>query len=299
MFDGFTAQDITVTDTTIHALTGGSGPPVLLLHGYPQTHVSWRKVAPALADRFRLVVPDLRGYGRSGKPPSDPGHLAYAKRTMARDMVEVMGALGYDRFFVAGHDRGGRVAYRMALDHPERVERLATLDILPTYATWRAMRGTAGLVAYHWYFLAQPPDLPERLIRNDPTFFLHRSLGSWREGTWQPPPSAIEPAALTAYQHAFEDPDMIRATCEDYRAGATIDAQLDREDRDAGHKIGCPTLVLWGADSDIPGDYYLSTWQEWAADVRDQPISCGHFLPEEAPQETAAALRAFFDTAGS
>lgn len=297
MFDGFTAQDMAVTGTTIHTLTGGSGPPLLLLHGYPQTHVVWRKVAPALAERFRVVAPDLRGYGRSGKPPSDPGNEAYSKRTMARDMVEIMGALGHDRFFVAGHDRGGRVAYRMALDHPERVERLATLDILPTYATWRAMRGTAGLVAYHWYFLAQPPDLPERLIGSDPTFFLRRSLGSWRDGTWQPPPEAIEPAALAAYQDAFGDPEMIRATCDDYRANATIDAELDRQDRDAGRTISCPTLVMWGTDSDIPSEYYLSTWREWADDVHVHPIACGHFLPEEAPRETAAALRTFFDPA--
>lgn len=290
MFDSFAAHDIATTETTIHAVTGGDGPPLLLLHGYPQTHVVWRKVAPGLAERFNVVAPDLRGYGRSGKPPSGDGDQAYSKRTMARDMVEVMAHLGHDRFFVAGHDRGGRVAYRMALDHPERVTRLATLDIMPTYPSWQGLKGTAALSTYHWFFLAQPHPLPERLIGGDPGFFLRWTLRSWL-GRHE----AIEPDAMEAYEAAFADPDMIRATCDDYRAGATIDVEIDRADVDAGRKIGCPVLVLWGADNHVPDDVYLAVWRRWADDVRGQPIPSGHFLPEEAPDETLVALREFFE----
>ncbi len=290
MFEGFTARDIEVSETTIHLVTGGSGPPLLLLHGYPQTHVLWRKVGPALADAFTVVAPDLRGYGASGKPLADPARRAYSKRVMAEDMVEVMASLGFDSFCVAGHDRGARVAYRMAFDHPARVERLATLDIMPTYATWQGMRGTGGLGAYHWYFLAQPHDLPERLIGNDPAFFLRWTIESW---LWRK--DAIEPEALAAYESAFRDPETIRATCDDYRAGATVDVEIDREDHDEARKIRCPALVLWGdRDGALADDRYLQTWQEWAADVRGGAIPGGHFLPEEAPEETVRALREFF-----
>lgn len=214
---------------------------------------------------------------------------------MAREMVDVMAHLGFDRFYVAGHDRGARVAYRMAFDHPEHIKRLATLDIIPTYATWRLMRGTGGLAAYHWYFLAQPHPLPERLIGGDPGFFLRWTLASWTGGGSLPQRDAIEPDALAIYQDAFSDPEVIRATCDDYRAGATIDAEIDQADLDAGRKITCPTLVLWGSrDSAVPDDLYMQTWSEWADDLRGQAIACGHFLPEEAPEETTAAVRQFF-----
>jgi haloacetate dehalogenase len=292
MFEGFAARDIEVSETTIHLVTGGSGPPLLLLHGYPQTHVLWRHVGVALANQFTVVAPDLRGYGDSGKPVSDPGHRAYSKRSMARDMVEVMAALGHEQFFVAGHDRGGRVAYRLALDHPERVLKLATLDIMPTYSTWQGMRGTGGVGAYHWYFLAQPYDLPERLIGSDPHFYLQWMLRSWLARK-----DAIEPEAMAAYEAAFSNPEMIRATCDDYRAGATIDVEIDRDDRELGNTIRCPMLVLWGdRDGAMSDDRYLRTWHDWASEVSGQSIPGGHFLPEEAPEETTAALREFFGT---
>ncbi len=294
MFEGFEHRDIEAKGATIHAALGGDGPPVLLLHGYPQTHVLWRRVAPVLAETFTVVAVDLRGYGASSKPPSDPEYRAYSKRTMALDMVEVMAALGFDEFAVAGHDRGARVAYRMAFDHPRRVARLATLDIMPTYATWQGMQGTGGLRAYHWYFLAQAPDLPERLIGSDPGYFLQWTLHSWLMRK-----DAIEEEAMTAYEAAFSDPEMIRATCDDYRAGARIDMEIDREDLEAGRKIACPMLVLWGdRDGAMAGDRYLQVWKEWASDVRGHSIPGGHFLPEEAPQETAAALREFLMTRG-
>jgi haloacetate dehalogenase len=293
MFGGFTAQDIETSATSIHTLTGGSGPPLLLLHGYPQSHVVWRLVAPTLAERFSVVLADLRGYGRSGKPRSEGDHSAYSKRVMAGDMVEVMEQLGHSRFFVAGHDRGGRVAYRMALDHPDRVARLATIDIVPTYPTWRTMRAQAGLSAYHWYFLAQPHDLPERLIACDPGYFLRWTLRSW---TGDRTLDAFEQEALAAYEAAFNQPETVRATCEDYRAGATVDMEDDRTDLYAGRRISCPMLALWGDRSDVPGDFVLHTWREWAVDVRGYGLPCGHFPPEEAPAETIVALRSFFES---
>jgi haloacetate dehalogenase len=290
MLEGFTPHDIEVSETTIHAVSGGHGPPLLLLHGYPQTHILWRHVAPALAEHFTVVAADLRGYGQSGKPISDPGHTAYSKRSMARDMIEAMESLGFHQFFVAGHDRGGRVAYRMALDHPGRVLRLATLDIMPTYATWQGMRGTGGLSAFHWYFLAQPHDLPERLIGADPAYYL-----KWMLQSWLARHDAIEPEAFAAYEAAFTNPDTIRATCDDYRAGATIDVEIDRETLETGKKITCPMLVLWGdRDGALSGDRYLRAWDDWATDTRGHAIPGGHFLPEEAPDETTAALRSFF-----
>lgn len=294
MFGGFTAHDIAVTGTTIHALAGGSGPPLLLLHGYPQTHVVWRLVAPTLAERYSIVAADLRGYGRSGKPPAGDDHRGYSKRVMATDMVELMEAFGHSSFFVAGHDRGGRVAYRMALDHPDRIDRLAVIDIVPTYPTWRTMRAQAGLAAYHWYFLAQPHDLPERLIGSDPQYFLRWTLRSW---TADRTLDAFEEEALAAYEEAFGNPETRRATCDDYRAGATVDLEDDRTDLHAGRRISCPTLALWGEHTGVPGDFILYTWREWAVDVRGYNLPCGHFPPEEAPEETIAALGGFFDLA--
>jgi haloacetate dehalogenase len=290
LFDGFTHRDVAVEDVTIHLVTAGSGPPLLLLHGYPQTHVLWHAVAPRLAESFTVVAPDLRGYGQSSKPPGDADHAAYAKRTMAHDLVAVMAQLGFARFAVAGHDRGGRVAYRLALDHPDRVRRLAVLDIVPTAAMWAGADRAFGLGAYHWFFLAQPADLPERLIGADPDYFLRTTLGRWAG-----PAAAFAPEALSAYLTAFRDPACIHATCEDYRAGATLDLAHDRADQAAGRRIRCPLLVLWGAGRGGGGGRdWLGTWRDWATDVRGQGLPCGHFLPEEAPAETAAALRAFF-----
>jgi haloacetate dehalogenase len=249
----------------------------------------WHTVAPRLAERFSVVCADLRGYGQSGKPATDPEHAAYSKREMAREMVEVMAALGHERFMVAGHDRGARVAYRMAFDHPERVEKLAVLDIVPIYNMWARMDARAARAAYHWLLLAQDAPLPERLIGGDPIFYLHNCLQRWAAPGFQ-----YAPEALAAYEKSFSNPETIHASCEDYRAGATIDLVIDTEDY-GKRKIGCPTLVLWGGGRAGGGrPETLDTWREWAADVRGKALPCGHFLPEEAPEETAAALGEFF-----
>ncbi|MGD9891172.1 MAG: alpha/beta fold hydrolase [Dehalococcoidia bacterium] len=294
LFDGFAHRQVTVDGATIHLVTAGSGPPLLLLHGYPQTHVLWHRVAPHLAKHFTVVVPDLRGYGASTKPPGDTDHAAYSKRVMALDQVAVMEQLGFPRFAVAGHDRGGRVAYRMALDHPDRVIRLAVLDIVPTAVMWDGADQAFGMGAYHWFFLAQPFDLPERLIGAEPEYFLRTTLARWSGS-----PDAFAPEAMAAYLDAFRDPACIHATCEDYRAGATLDRDHDRADRARGHRIGCPVLVLWGAGRiGRGGRDWLSVWRDWATDVRGEGFPCGHFLPEEAPDETFRALHAFFTKQG-
>ena len=288
LFPGFRRERLRTRETEIHAVVGGQGPPVLLLHGYPQTHACWHRIAPALAARFTVVCPDLRGYGDSGRPASDPQHRAYAKRRMAEDQVETMARLGFERFAVVGHDRGGRVAYRLALDRPERVARLAVLDIVPTLETWIRMDREAGLSTYHWLFLAQPEDLPERLIGADPDYFLRWTLESWAGRS-----DAFDSRALAEYQRAFRHPAVIHATCEDYRAGASVDVEDDAADR--GHRrIGCPVLVLWGEQDRSARDWdSVAIWRDWASDVRGQGIPCGHFLAEEAPAETLAALERF------
>jgi haloacetate dehalogenase len=287
LFPGFRQERIRPLATEIQLIVGGHGPPLLLLHGYPETHACWHRVAPSLASRFTVVCPDLRGYGDSGRPAADPTHRAYSKRTMARDQLEVMVQLGFERFAVVGHDRGGRVAYRLALDHPEHVTRLAVLDIVPTIETWARLGRKAGLGTYHWYFLAQPPDLPERLIGADPDYF-----PGWTLNSWTGPPGTIDPRALNEYRRAFRNPDVIRATCEDYRAGATVDVEDDAADRGV-RQIRCPVLALWAEDASEPGWDPIAIWREWAPDLRGQRVACGHFLPEEAPAETLAALEAF------
>lgn len=290
MFDGFLERRIPTGDADIFVLTGGSGRPLLLLHGFPQNHVMWHRVAPLLASRFFLVIPDLRGYGDSTGPAPDPAHRHYAKRTMGADMMAVMAALGHSRFFAAGHDRGARVAYRLALDHPDCVERLAVLDIVPTFEVWARMDRGRALNGYHWLFLAQPAPLPERLIAADPRFYLHHLLNRWA-GRRDP----FDPAAVEHYERHFCKPSVIEAACEDYRAGAGVDLEDDRADRDAGRRIECPALLLWGtrylsAKAEAP----LDVWRRWATDLRDVPIDCGHFLPEEEPAASAAALSEFF-----
>ncbi len=289
MFEGFTERRIATSGAEIHAVVGGDGPPLALLHGYPQTHVMWHRVAPRLAEAFTVVAPDLRGYGRSSKPPGGEGSANYAKRAMARDVVEVMAAFGHDRFLLAGHDRGGRVAYRLALDHPDRVQRLATLDIMPTLEQFERMDRRGAVGSFHWFLLAQPSPLPERLIGGDPVSFLHDLLSRWSGAE-----SPFAPEAMADYERSFRDPETVRATCDDYRAGATIDCDLDAADRDAGRRITCPMLALWG---DRRGDrraVMMEVWERWATDLRGAAIPCGHFLPEEAPNETAAALLDFF-----
>ena len=289
MFDGFVEHRSTTSGAEIYAVVGGAGPPLALLHGYPQTHAMWHRVAPRLAEAFTVVVPDLRGYGRSSKPPSGEGSSSYSKRAMALDIVELMSALGHQRFRLAGHDRGGRVSYRLALDHPERVERVATLDILPTLEQFERLDRHGARAAFHWFFLAQPAPFPERLIGGDPEQFLRDMLGRWSGAN---DPFASE--AMADYLRAFNDPETVRATCDDYRAGATIDCELDAADRAAGRRIAYPMLVLWG---DRRGDRragMMEVWERWATNVEGVGLPCGHFLPEEAPDETASALVRFF-----
>jgi haloacetate dehalogenase len=290
MFEGFTRRRIATREAEIDIVTKGGGPPLLLIHGYPQTKAMWHRIAPGLAERFTVVAADLRGYGASSRPPAGDGHLAYSKRRMAADLVEAMAALGFERFGVAGHDRGGRVAYRMALDHPARVGRLAVLDIVPTYEQFAAVDREAALGSFHWYFLAQPAPFPERLIGADPEYFIRHMLRAWSGA-----PSPFADEALAEYIRCFKDPDVIHATCEDYRAGAFVDGQLDQADLDAGRKIACPVLAIWGAGGRAhKRRQVLEVWRRWADDVRGEGLPCGHFLAEEAPDATRAALEKFF-----
>lgn len=288
LFEGFEQRLVATPGCDINLRIGGSGPPVLLLHGYPQTHAMWHAVAPALSERFTVVCADLPGYGDSSKPPSTDDHAAYSKRGMAATLLHAMRSLGFESFRLAGHDRGGRVAYRMALDHPNRVEMLATLDIVPTQATWDAMNWRGAMGSYHWMFLAQPAPLPERLIAAEPSFYLRNTLARWAA-----PGFEFHPEALAEYERAFANPETVRACCEDYRAGATIDYELDAADF-GKRKVECPMLALWGQRPNTPPRDLLPTWREWATDVRGGPIPSGHFLAEEAPEETAAALLEFF-----
>lgn len=286
MFEGFTLETVDTSEVTVRVRHGGSGPPLLLLHGHPQTHVMWHRVAPMLADAFTVVCPDLRGYGDSSKPPTAPDHAPYSKRAMARDQVALMRYLGFERFAVAGHDRGGRCAYRLALDHSERVEKLAVLDIIPTgEAWWRADR-EFFLGFWHWAFLAQPAPLPERMIGANPDNYYFRN----REQAER----LFAPEALADYLRCVHDPATIHAMCEDYRAGATIDVALDEADR-GRQRIACPVLALWSGREELDRWYdVLAIWRGWADDVRGRTIDGGHYLAEEAPDEVAAELRAFF-----
>jgi haloacetate dehalogenase len=285
MFEGFTLSLVDTGEATICVRSGGSGPPLLLLHGYPQTHAMWHLIAPRLARDFSVVAMDLRGYGDSSKPPTTPDHEPYSKRAMARDAVAVMGHLGFERFAVAGHDRGGRVAYRLALDHPQRVTKIATLDIIPTGEHFRRADMTFGMGYWHWFFLAQPYPLPEKLLSADPGWFLQGRPNRADVHT---------PEALAEYLRCFRDPDTIHASCEDYRAGATYDFALDEADR-GKKKIAAPLLALWAQQGQV-GKWYdvLAVWRDWADDVRGHEIDSGHFMAEEAPLETYDALREFF-----
>ena len=286
MFDGFTHQQIKTQATTINFVRGGSGYPVMLLHGYPQTHVCWHRVAPPLAEHFTVVCPDLRGCGDSGKPPSDPEYLAYAKRTLAQEQVEVMQRLGFREFAVVGHDRGARVAHRMALDHAEKITKLALLDIIPTSTAFASVNKEMATAAFNWFFSIQPDGLPERLIGAEPAFYLRWLLDHWC-GT----KGALAAEAVAEYQRCF-DAETIRATCEEFRAAATID--LVHDEADKGRKIACPTLLLWSAGSMWAAYDILGIWRARAADVRGVALECGHFLPEEDPERTAAELLRFF-----
>jgi haloacetate dehalogenase len=283
-FTGFEQRRIETSGAEINLITGGNGSPLLLLHGYPQTHLMWHKLAPRLAADFTIVAPDLRGYGDSSKPPAGPDNANYSKRALAQDQVETMAKLGFERFMVAGHDRGARVAHRLARDHPERIERLALLDIVPTLYRFETIDQKAATSSYHWFFLIQPGGLPERLIGAEPEFFLRSMLR---------PSAVFEPEIFAEYLRCFKNPETIRATCDEYRAGASIDLVHDRADRT--RRLTMPLLVLWGERSSQGAGYdVLSVWRDHAENVSGQAIGSGHFLAEEAPDETYLALRGFF-----
>jgi haloacetate dehalogenase len=294
MFDGFETSVVDVGATTIFIRRKGNGRPLLLLHGFPQTHLMWHRVAPPLADGFAVVCADLRGYGASGKPPSRADHAPYAKSAMALDMVRMMEAQGYARFSVAGHDRGGRVAYRMALDHPDRIERLAALDIIPTGEALRRADVRLALDYWPWSLLAQPEPLPERLIAADPEIVVDDAIGGWGSDR-----ASFPPQVRAAYIAALRDTATVHAICEEYRAAATIDFARDTQDRDAGRRIACPTLALWSKGGGLDTWYEadggpLGIWRAWAADVTGRAISGGHFFPEQNSAETVMELRDFF-----
>lgn len=289
MFEGFERVRIETGEATINAVRGGEGLPVLLLHGYPQTLAMWHLVAPRLAESFTVVAADLRGYGDSSKPEGGNDHSGYSKRAMARDQVQLMRELGFDSFAVIGHDRGGRVAHRMALDHPERITKLAVLDIVPTRHVFATADRDLAMSYYHWFFLAQPYDLPERLIGADPDYYLSKKLGGWGSGI-----DAFAPEAYAEYQRCFRDPETIHASCEDYRAAATIDLEHDEADRH--RKVECPLLALWGEKGVVERLYDVpEVWRGYASSVRGSALPCGHFLAEERPDETAKESLSFLE----
>jgi len=290
LFPGFRRELVKTSGTDIHAAVGPKreAPALLLLHGYPQTHAIWHKVAPGLAERFNVVAADLRGYGDSGKPPSSPEHTAYSKREMARDQVELMRALGHERFFLAGHDRGARVAHRLAVDHPAQVAKIAVLDIAPTLAMYEHTTEAFARAYWHWFFLILPAHLPERMIGADAKLYLRSKVGESFAG------NVFAPEAWAEYERCFTS-GVIHASCEDYRAAATIDLEHDRADRDAGRKVRCPLLALWGARGVIEHCFNpLDEWRRVADDVRGHALPAGHYLPEEVPNLVAGDLERFF-----
>jgi haloacetate dehalogenase len=286
LFPGFTSFRIQTEEVTINGVMGGQGPPLLLLHGYPQTHAEWHRVAPALAQRFTVVATDLRGYGDSSKPPDGSRHEGHCKRSMARDQIAVMRELGFARFAVVGHDRGGRVAHRMALDYPDAVSRVAVLDIVPTLRLYSTVTKEFATVYYHWFFLIQPAPMPETLIAGKEDFYLRH--GMFRGLV----PSVIPEGVYTEYLRCYQDAATLHAMCEDYRAAATIDLEHDKADLHT--KVGCPLLAIWGSKGAMDPLYdVLATWRERASDVRGGPLPGGHWLPEQVPDELTAELLMF------
>jgi haloacetate dehalogenase len=297
--DEFESAEIDTGETSIFARWSGTGPPILLLHGFPETHLMWRRVAPLLMPHYTVICPDLRGYGQSGCPVSAPDHAPYAKRAMARDMVSLMEQLGFLHFSVVGHDRGARVAYRMALDYSERIDRLAVLDIVPTETAWDRADARFALGFWPWSLLAQPEPLPEQILMNAADAIVDNALAEW--GT---PPGVFPPEVRTAYIEAIRHPDHAHAICEEYRAGATIDREHDKADRTKGRRITCPVLVLWSARGALETWYAddsgpLALWQVWCVDVRGKAVAGGHFFPEEAAEETVDALHQFMCTSAT
>lgn len=290
MHPAFTKQQITGAGADIAVSSGGSGPPLLLLHGHPQTHMMWAKVASRLADRFTIIAADLRGYGASSKPESTADHAPYAKRAMAADMVAVMRELGHEQFFVVGHDRGARVTHRLCLDHPDKVKKAGVLDIAPTRHMYPNTNMDFATGYWHWFFLIQPYPLPEKIIGTDPKGFWMLKCGSGSAGL-----TPFAPEALEDYLRCYRDPATIHAICEDYRASSTIDLQHDDADFAAGQKVTCPLLVLWGANGQI-AEWYdpITVWRHYADDVIGTSIEAGHYLAEEAPDAVTEQFIKFF-----
>ncbi len=287
MFEGFDELQIETSGATINLVKGGSGPPLLMLHGYPQSHVMWHKIAPRLAEDFTVVAPDLRGYGDSSKPHGDPEHLIYSKREMARDQAEVMTQLGFDTFLLVGHDRGARVSHRLTKDHSDRVLKLATLDIIPTHKMFQIVNKEMATNTYHWFFLIQPYDFPERMIGGAADYFIRTRFTRGANAETIFPAEAVE-----EYVRCFCDPGTIHATCEDYRAGASIDLVHDEADFD--NKVTCPMLALWSETGYVGRTQnVLEVWSEYATNLRGFSLPAGHFLAEELPDATYEAIAGF------
>ena len=291
LFPGFEHRSIEVDDgIRIAAVVGGSGPPLLLLHGHPQTRAIWHRVAPVLAQRHTVVAADLRGYGDSSKPPGAADHGNYAKRVMAQDQVTLMQRLGFDRFDLLAHDRGARVAHRLAMDHPAAVSRLVLLDIAPTLAMYEQTTEAFARAYWHWFFLIQPPPLPERLIEADPAAYLHDVMGRRSAGL-----APFDPRALAEYQRCIALPGAAHGLCEDYRAAAGIDLEHDRADREAGRQLALPLLALWGREGVVHRCFRpLDEWRRVAQQVEGEALPCGHYIPEEAPEPLLDRVLPFF-----
>jgi len=291
MFDGFSTFDFTRNGVRLHGRIGGSGAPLLLLHGHPQTHANWHRVAPTLAQGFTVVLLDLRGYGDSGRPPADQEHVGYSKREMALDALHAMRKHGFERFGVLAHDRGARVAHRLAADHPAAVERLMLLDIAPTLAMYENTSEAFARAYWHWFFLIQPPPLPEALIDSDPVRYIRSVMGGRHAGL-----APFSPEALAEYERCVSIPGSAQAICEDYRASAGIDLDHDRVDIAAGRKLMQPLRVLWGEQGAVGRSFeVLALWQERAHTVSGRALPCGHYIPEEAPAELLDEAHSFFN----
>jgi haloacetate dehalogenase len=291
LFPGFEQKRVAGEGAEINLRIGGKGPALLLLHGYPQTHAMWHRIAPKLAEDFTVVCADLRGYGDSGKPASTPDHAPYSFRAMAADMAAVMTKLGFDQFFLAGHDRGARVSHRLTLDHQARVKKVALLDIVPTLHLYENIDQQVATGYYHWFWLIQPEPFPEKMIGADPEFYMRKKTGHWSGASFK-----FDNEAMAEYLRCFSKPETIHASCEDYRAAAGIDLVHDRADREANRRVTCPMLVLWGSKG-LMGKAYdvLGAWRDRVSgSLEGHAVNSGHFLPEEAPDETYAALHKFF-----